>query len=171
MLLRINGTVNDSIVDGHGYRYVIFTQGCPHHCKGCHNPQTHDCDSGRLVEVKELYDELSANILLSGVTFSGGEPMMQPQSLLELAKLIRSQTDLDIIIYSGYTIEQLVAMDNPDILELLSLTYMLIDGKFVEELKDLEIGFKGSRNQREIILNPRVGESKSYDLATKKLLI
>lgn len=146
--LRISGVVSDSIVDGFGYRYTIFTQGCPHHCKGCHNPSTHDFNGGRIVDTDDLFNEICENILLSGVTFSGGEPFCHTGALLELARRIRLQTDLDITIYTGYTYEELLALNDSKVNELLSLTHYLIDGKYVEALRDLDLPFRGSSNQR-----------------------
>lgn len=151
--LRIAGTVNDSITDGEGFRYTIFVQGCPHFCDGCHNPQTHDFNGGKWADIDELFDEISSNILLSGVTFSGGEPMCQPEPLLDLAKRIRLETDLDITIFTGYTYEQLKAMNNPIIEELLSLTKLLIDGRYDKDKRDLTLRFRGSSNQRLIYLH------------------
>lgn len=146
--LRISGVVNDSIVDGFGYRYTIFTQGCPHKCKGCHNPSTHDFNGGRIVDTDDLFNEICENILLSGVTFSGGEPFCQTAALLELARRIRLQTDLDITIYTGYTYEELIALKDSQVNELLSLTHYLIDGRYVEALRNLDLPFRGSSNQR-----------------------
>lgn len=146
--LRISGVVNDSIVDGYGYRYTIFTQGCPHKCKGCHNPSTHDFNGGRIVDTDDLFNEICENILLSGVTFSGGEPFCQTAALLELARRIRLQTDLDITIYTGYTYEELIALKDSQVNELLSLTHYLIDGRYVEALRNLDLPFRGSSNQR-----------------------
>lgn len=150
--LRIAGTVNDSITDGEGFRYTIFVQGCPHACDGCHNPQTHDFNGGKWVDTDELFKEINSNILLSGVTFSGGEPMCQPEPLLNLARRIRLETDLDLTIFTGYTYEQLIAMKNPIINELLSLTHMLIDGRYDKNKRDLTLRFRGSANQRLIYL-------------------
>lgn len=152
-LLRIAGTVNDSITDGDGFRYTIFVQGCPHRCEGCHNPQTHDFDGGKWVDTDELFDEINANILLSGVTFSGGEPMCQAEALLELARRISTETELNINIFSGYTYEQLIAMRNPVVDELLKLTGVLIDGRFEQDKRDLTLKMRGSTNQRLIYLN------------------
>lgn len=151
--LRIAGTVNDSITDGDGFRYTIFVQGCPHRCEGCHNPQTHDFDGGKWVDTDELFDEINANILLSGVTFSGGEPMCQAEALLELARRISTETELNINIFSGYTYEQLIAMRNPVVDELLKLTGVLIDGRFEQDKRDLTLKMRGSSNQRLIYLN------------------
>lgn len=153
--LRIAGVVNDSIVDGEGLRFTIFTQGCMHDCKGCHNPKTHPLNGGHEADTDELFERIKKNGLLSGVTFSGGEPMLQVKPLLDLARRIKAETDLNIIIYSGYTHEELLEFKNDDINELLSHCYQLIDGRFVEEEKDLTLDFRGSKNQRIIALNKK----------------
>ena len=149
MNLRISGIVEESIVDGEGIRFVIFTQGCPHHCKGCHNPSTHDFSGGRIVTIDEVFSQIKGNPLLSGVTFSGGEPFCQPKPLIELAKRIH-QIGLNIWSYTGYTLEQLMNMGE-DEKKLLHEVDFLVDGKFILEEKDLSLPFRGSRNQR--ILN------------------
>lgn len=145
--LRISGTIDESIVDGRGIRYVIFTQGCPHNCPGCHNPQTHEFNAGKVVTVSTLFEEIVENPLLKGVTFSGGEPFCQPEPLAELAKRIHER-NLDITTYTGYTLEQLQAKNDPHMNALLEQTDVLIDGRFELEQKDLTLQFKGSRNQR-----------------------
>lgn len=150
--LRISGTVDESIVDGQGIRYTIFTQGCPHACEGCHNPHTHDFQSGKDVDIQELFDEICENPLLKGVTFSGGEPFCQPEPLIELAKQIHTRK-LDITTYTGYTLEELQNKDNPLIDELLKQTDVLIDGKFIAAKRDLTLTFRGSSNQRVIDMN------------------
>lgn len=149
--VRIAGVVKESIVDGPGIRFVVFTQGCPHLCKGCHNPQSHDFSGGYDCEVDRVITEIKKNPLLTGVTFSGGEPMMQPKPLLELAQKVRA-LGKGLMIYSGYTAEQLLEMgkETPEIVELLKLTDILVDGKFEEARKDLNLLFRGSRNQRVI---------------------
>lgn len=146
--LRIADTVEDSITDGEGLRFTIFVQGCPHHCNGCHNPTTHDFNGGKIVDTDELFDTFKNNVLLSGVTFSGGEPMCQAKPLLDLARRIRTETDMNITIFTGYTLEELINKNDPIINELLSLTYMLIDGKFDIDKRDLTLTFRGSSNQR-----------------------
>ena len=148
--LRISGVVDDSIVDGRGLRYTVFTQGCPHHCPGCHNPQTHDFAGGHLVEIDDLLAEICENPMLRGVTFSGGEPFCQPAPLAELAEKIHAVPGrkLDVTVFSGYTWEELEAMDDPDVAALLRQTDILIDGPFLAAEKDLTLLFRGSRNQR-----------------------
>ena len=100
MLIRIAGTVSESIVDGPGIRYTIFTQGCPHHCEGCHNPETHDFSGGRLADTDKIYNHIAENPLLKGITFSGGEPFCQPAPLYDLAKRIKENTVLDNVSYT-----------------------------------------------------------------------
>lgn len=150
MNLRIAGTVNDSIVDGPGIRFTIFTQGCPHRCKGCHNPQTHDLYGGKIVTIDSLIIQIQSNPLLDGVTFSGGEPFLQAESLAELGKYIHTYTPLNIVTYTGYTFEELVLASNVDkaCMRLLEESDILIDGLFIESEKSYELRFKGSSNQR-----------------------
>lgn len=147
MNLRIAGTIDESIVDGPGIRFVIFTQGCPHHCPGCHNPQTHDFEGGQEIKISELLSCVQANPLIQGVTLSGGEPFCQPAALAELVRVLR-QGGKHIMAYSGYTWEQLLAMENPDVRTLLERCDVLVDGPFLEEEKDISLRFRGSRNQR-----------------------
>ena len=149
MDIRIAGITDDSIVDGPGFRFVVFTQGCPHHCPGCHNPQTHDFSGGRTETVENLFAQFQENPLLSGVTFSGGEPFCQPEPLCALAKLVHGM-DKNVVCYSGWTLEQLTAKHDPATDALLNEVDILIDGPFKLELLDLELNFRGSSNQRVI---------------------
>ncbi len=147
--LRIAGVVRESVVDGNGIRFVIFTQGCPHNCVGCHNPESHDAKGGYDCEIEKIMVEIKKNPLLSGVTFSGGEPLLQIPVLSELAKKVRAE-NLGLIIYTGYRFEELLkrAESEDDLMELLAHTDVLIDGKFELENKDLTLKFRGSSNQR-----------------------
>ncbi|MBQ1214839.1 MAG: anaerobic ribonucleoside-triphosphate reductase activating protein [Firmicutes bacterium] len=148
-LLRLSGVISESIVDGPGFRYVVFTQGCPHGCPGCHNPQTHDFNGGTLIDPLTLLPEIDENPLLAGVTFSGGEPFCQPEALLPLAREIKAR-GLHLLIFSGYTYEQLQAMaaSSEATAQLLRLCDTLIDGPYIEEQRDLTLQFRGSANQR-----------------------
>ena len=150
--IKIAGVVDDSVVDGEGYRFTIFTQGCPHHCEGCHNPQTHDFAGGREADIDELYAQIMENPLLASVTFSGGEPFCQPEPLTQLAKKLHER-HLDIWTYTGYTLEELTARHDPAMDALLAATDVLIDGRFLLDQRDLTLAFRGSRNQRVIDLN------------------
>ena len=150
MKLRIAGTVNDSIVDGPGIRFTVFVQGCPHNCRGCHNPQTHDFNGGTITDTEELLEKIKSNPLLDGVTFSGGEPFCQAGALASLGKEIK-KLGLNIVTYTGYTFEQLYSSrEQNNWNDLLKVTDVLIDGPFILEQKDWEIKFRGSSNQRYI---------------------
>ncbi|MEG2259298.1 MAG: 4Fe-4S cluster-binding domain-containing protein, partial [Oscillospiraceae bacterium] len=100
--LKIAGIVGDSITDGPGIRTAVFVQGCPHKCEGCHNPQSHDFNGGTEMDIDEIFKKIEQNPLLSGVTFSGGEPFCQAGGLAELGKKVKS-LGLEIAIYTGYT--------------------------------------------------------------------
>ncbi len=145
--LRLAGIVNDSITDGPGIRLTVFTQGCPHHCLGCQNPQTWDFSGGQEVSPDEIMAQIKQNPLLSGVTFSGGEPLAQAAALLPLAEQIK-ELGLELAIYTGYTFEQLLQLNDKHINLLLALADTLIDGPFIQAQRNLELNFRGSENQR-----------------------
>ncbi len=147
MLLRIAGIEPESLVDGYGIRFVIFTQGCRRLCPGCHNPQTHALDGGRLVDTEELTREILGHGNLDGITFSGGEPFLQAEACREIAREVRS-AGVHVAAYTGYTLEELVADPLPGARALLALIDWLVDGPFLEEERDLSLPFRGSRNQR-----------------------
>lgn len=149
MEIKVAGTSPESIVDGRGIRYTLFTQGCPHHCKGCHNPQSWSADGGEWKNIEDIFAEFKKNPLLKGITFSGGEPFSQPEPLLKLAELVHS-IGKDVTVYSGYTYEELIAMEDEAVKKLLLETDVLIDGRYVEEQRNLELLFRGSENQRVI---------------------
>lgn len=152
--LRIAGVVKESIVDGPGIRFVIFSQGCPHQCPQCHNGATHDFGGGYDCEINKIVTVIDQNPLLAGVTFSGGEPVCQPEGFLALAKLVKER-NLNIIMYSGYTYEELMelACQSVSLKELLATIDTLIDGKYDESKRDLTLLFRGSKNQRIIDMN------------------
>ncbi len=147
--LRVNGIVEESVADGPGLRYVVFTQGCPHNCRGCHNPETHDPAGGYDLRVDDICVAFTENPLLSGITFSGGEPFLQPEPLCLLAEYAH-RLHRNVITYSGFTFERLLlqAETNPFVGRLLDLTDVLIDGPYIEARRDLELPFRGSANQR-----------------------
>ena len=152
--IRIAGVVRESIVDGPGLRFTVFCQGCPHGCKGCHNMATHDFSGGYDCEISKILDAIDQNPLLDGVTFSGGEPMCQPEAFYNLAVQVKER-GLNRVSYTGFTYEELLQMTEKDkwIKGLLELTDILIDGRFVLEERDLTLQFRGSRNQRVIDMN------------------
>ncbi len=147
--LKIAGIIRESIVDGPGIRFVVFTQGCSHRCPGCHNPQTHDPEGGNWIDTDRILEEIDKNPILKGVTFSGGEPFEQPRAMAELAKGVMER-DLDLVSYSGYTFEELLEMaeEDEDVRYIIEHCRMIIDGRFQLENKTLALPFRGSTNQR-----------------------
>ena len=135
----------DSIVDGEGIRTVIWTQGCSHNCKGCHNPSTHDFKGGFAVDVEEIKEDISRLEGQEGITFSGGDPIFQAEACTEIAKYAKS-LGFDIWCYTGFKFEDLINI--PKFKRFLEQIDVLVDGKFIEEEKSLNLDFRGSRNQR-----------------------
>ena len=152
--IRIAGVVRESIVDGPGFRFTVFCQGCPHNCEGCHNQATHDFSGGYDCDISRILEAIDKNPLLDGVTFSGGEPMCQAEAFCSLAAEVKKR-NLNIVTYTGYTYEELLIMSEKDIWikKLLDLTDILIDGRFILSQRDLTLLFRGSRNQRVIDMN------------------
>lgn len=155
MQIRIAGLVPESYVDGDGIRFAIFMQGCRRNCEGCHNPETHALDGGRLIDTDEIIIALKKNPLLDGITLTGGEPLLQIDAANELARAAKN-FGLSVWCYTGYTFEDLPVDATP----LLENVDVLIDGAFVESLRDLELQFRGSRNQRIIDLNKTRAQNK-----------
>lgn len=146
-MLNLSGIVQDSIVDGPGLRIAIFAQGCPHKCTGCHNPETWDFSGGTKISVEEVYEIIRQNPLCHGVTFSGGEPFCQAEEFSRLAKMLKAD-GYEVASYTGYTLEELLALNTPAVLDLLQSLDILIDGRFEIKNRSLELLFKGSTNQR-----------------------
>ena len=166
----------DSIVDGEGIRTVVWTQGCPHNCKGCHNPGTNDFNGGFLVDVDEVIEELRSIEGQDGITLSGGDPMCQSDACIEICKAAK-EMGLNIWCYTGFTYENVI--NNPKQRKLLDYIDILVDGKFVLEEKSLDIYFRGSRNQRiidvkksleeeSVVLVEEYRDDKDYSLNYKK---
>lgn len=149
MTLRIAGIVRDSITDGPGLRLTVFAQGCPHRCEGCHNPHTLPFEGGRDEEAASLARVALDNPVCAGVTLSGGEPFAQAVAMAELARLVR-EGGKNVWVYTGYTLEQLLAGldDHPGWRDLLTYADALVDGPFVLAKRSLALRFRGSGNQR-----------------------
>ena len=145
-MLNLAGIVGDSIVDGPGIRVTGFCQGCPHHCPGCHNPETWDFGCGTPMDEANILQIVRSNPLCRGVTFSGGEPFAQAEGFARLARLLK-QAGYEVASYSGYTFEQLLE-GTPAQQELLRAIDVLIDGPFLMQERSLELAFRGSKNQR-----------------------
>lgn len=150
MFIRVANILYETTSDGPGFRTSIYCQGCGHHCPGCHNSQTWDFNGGKEYSVEELF-EIIKNEPLSDVTFTGGDPMFQVEAFTELAKLIKENTSKTIWCYSGYTYEQIKEM--PKTRVILPYIDALVDGKYVQELRNTDLKFRGSENQRIVHLN------------------
>lgn len=140
----------DSIVDGPGLRVVIWSQGCIHNCYKCHNPQTHNLNSGIISDTDYIIEKIKKLRLQRGITLSGGEPFLQPRALSLVAKEAKEH-DLDVWCYTGFRFERLISRYNPSYIEninLLKYIDVLVDGKFIFEEKSIYLKFRGSRNQR-----------------------
>lgn len=151
-IIKMCGVEPESIVDGPGFRFVVFVQGCPHRCPGCHNPESHDFDGGYETTVEEVFEEFSSNPHLRGMTLSGGEPFCQAGALLELGKKVKA-AGKDLMAFSGWTYEELLEKNDPAVNDLLDLLDILVDGRFEEDLKNLTLVYRGSENQRVIDMN------------------
>lgn len=149
--IRIAGVVNDSVVDGPGIRFTIFTQGCPYACPGCHNMHTWDPQAGEEVSIKSLVAKWRKNPLLDGITLSGGEPLWQKEKLLPLIEAAL-EDDLNVVLYTGSTYEELCALNDKLTNEILSKVTYLIDGPFKLSELNLNLLYRGSNNQRIIDL-------------------
>lgn len=164
--LKLAGIIRESIVDGPGIRFVVFTQGCPHRCSGCHNKSSWEYDGGYDCDVDKIIDEIDKNPLLRGVTFSGGEPFEQTEALSILAHKIKDR-GLNLIIYTGYRFEDLLerSVHDKNIHQLIHMTDYIVDGKFVEDLKSYDLKFKGSKNQRIIDVCESIKSGETIEIA------
>lgn len=151
-MLRVAGIVEDSVVDGPGLRLTVFTQGCPHRCPGCHNPGTHPAEGGVLLPETEILRRLGENPLLDGLTLSGGEPLLQMEALAVLLQGVkameRAGRKLDVVLYTGYVLEEVLAMEGAR--ALLEQVDVLVDGPFVAARRTFALPYRGSANQRAI---------------------
>lgn len=145
-MINLAGITGDSIVDGPGIRTTVFCQGCPHHCPGCHNPETWEFGQGTEMAEETVLEIVKSNPLCHGVTFSGGEPFSQAVAFARLGRMLKAE-GYEVASYSGYTFEELLSgtRDQRALLETLDV---LIDGPFLLAERSLELNFRGSRNQR-----------------------
>ena len=167
--VRISGSKKHSSVNGPGVRYVLFFQGCPHNCPGCQNPETHDPMGGRLRNVADVIQEILHTKFLDGLTFSGGDPLMQPEAVIEIADAVK-KAGLNIWLYTGWTFEQIqqdVAGEKAK--EALTHLDVLVDGPFVEKLKTGRAIWRGSDNQRLIDVQQSLKENRVVELPRSKV--
>lgn len=146
--IRLAGIAYESLVNGPGMRRVFFAQGCRHNCKGCFNPSTHDFNGGELKDTDDLIAQIKINPLITGITFSGGDPFEQAEEFAYMADKIK-KLGLNIWCYTGYTFEHILYnTQNTHWRSLINNIDVLVDGKFEESKKDSKLRFKGSSNQR-----------------------
>ena len=155
--ISILDIVEDTTVDGPGFRTTIYCAGCPNHCPGCHNPQSWDIANGNDVDIEDILETILADPF-ADVTFSGGDPMFQPEGFTELARAIKEQSSKNIWCYTGYLYEHI--LENPAMRALLEQVDVLVDGRFVEALRDEQLRFRGSSNQRIIDVKRSLEEGK-----------
>lgn len=145
--MKIYGLVQDSIVDGPGFRFSCFVQGCPHHCPGCHNPGSHDPAGGTEMTTDEVVAQMLSNPLTDGLTLTGGEPFAQAEDCLTIARAAHANR-LNVWSYSGWTFEHLLNEGSEAQKALLREIDVLVDGPFVLDERSLTLNWRGSRNQR-----------------------
>ena len=136
MKIFVKDIIEQTMADGPGLRTSIYCSGCYHHCKGCHNPQTWDLFAGKQIDIEDLLDLIKDEKWSNGVTFTGGDPLYQVEAFTELAKRIKEETNKDIWLYTGFTMSK-----------ILRYVDHVVDGPFVEELRDIDLKFRGSSNQ------------------------
>ena len=157
-MIRVLNIIEDTMVDGTGLRTSIYCAGCAHHCPGCHNPQSWDFGGGRMMYTDEIMDVIKADPF-ADVTFSGGDPMYQADGFAELAEAIKRDTNKTIWCYTGFTFEELLA----DVAKhkLLNLIDVLVDGPFIQSLRNPDLPFRGSSNQRIIDVQKSMKELRA----------
>lgn len=163
-MIRYANIISSSVVDGLGIRVVAFLQGCPFRCEGCHNPALQTVFGGRELPEAEFAEQLLAKItpVHKGITFSGGDPLMQADELYTVIKIIREKRpDLDIWIYTGFVFEEIIK------LPVIGITDVVVDGPFVLNQRDLSLPFRGSKNQRIIHVSKSLerGEAVEFGIA------
>lgn len=145
MTLRVLDILFETMMDGPGLRTSIYFAGCKHHCKGCHNPQSWDMNGGYSMPINHILTLIKEDEF-ANVTFSGGDPFYQVDAVTELAKRIKAETNKTIWCYTGFTIEEI--KEDPNLSKLLPYIDVLVDGPYVEALRNTDLPFRGSENQR-----------------------
>ena len=152
MKIRILDILEETMADGPGLRTSIYCAGCAHHCPGCHNPQSWDFNAGREATVDELLAVIKEDKFCN-VTFSGGDPLYQVEAFTELARRIKEETGKNIWCYTGFTYEEILADSRLSM--ILPYIDTLVEGPFIQELRDPDLHFRGSSNQRIIHITPQ----------------
>lgn len=160
MTLRVLDIIEETMVDGVGLRTSIYFAGCGHKCDGCHNPQSWDTYAGKEYTIDELLDIIKSDPF-ANVTFSGGDPFFQVGATTELARRIKEETNKTLWVYTGYTIEKII--QTRFLSRMLPYIDVLVDGPFVKELRNTELPFRGSENQRIIDVQKYLRGEKDYE--------
>jgi len=170
--MRIAGLIQDSVVDGPGLRFVVFTQGCDIGCKGCHNSEAINITGGTEMHVSEIISEMLSNPLTDGLTLSGGEPFMQGADCSQLAKAAREH-GLNVWIFTGNIFEELVerAKREKGIKALLEYADVIVDGPFEVERRSLSLKWRGSKNQRVIDVQKSIAMGNTVELKISALTV
>ena len=156
-MIRVLSVIEDTMVDGPGFRTSIYCAGCNHQCPGCHNPQSWDFGGGHEMTVEQIMRIIEADPYTRGVTFSGGDPMYQAAGFAELTRQIHRRTQKDIWCYTGFTFESLIHDDQRELLNELDV---LVDGPYIEKFSDPDLLFRGSYTQRIIDVPRSLAEGK-----------
>lgn len=164
-MIRLAGIIKESVVDGKGIRYVLFSQGCRHNCRNCFNPETHSFDGGKLYNMDEIIEDIKKYPLHKGVTFSGGDPLEQAVKFVYIAKKVK-QMGLDVWSYTGYTFEYILSKqhEREGWSDFLKYIDVLVDGRFEYDQRDISLAFRGSRNQRIIDVQSSLREGSTVVL-------
>jgi anaerobic ribonucleoside-triphosphate reductase activating protein len=162
MKVRIAGFLEESITDGPGLRITLFFQGCEHHCQGCHNPQTWDRSGGQEYELDDLLEKLNDFPLIRGITLSGGEPFLQPQAAMQVARAFKSRGK-DVWGYTGFVWEELTKNSDPAVQELIRVCDVIVDGPYRQSLRDLNLTYRGSANQRLIAVKESLEQERPIE--------
>lgn len=160
MTLRVLDILFETMMDGPGLRTSIYFAGCKHHCKGCHNPQSWDMNGGYSMPINHILTLIKEDEF-ANVTFSGGDPFYQVDAVTELAKRIKAETDKTIWCYTGFTIEEI--REDPNLSKLLQYIDVLVDGPYVEALRNTDLPFRGSTNQRIIAIDKYLKGENNYE--------
>jgi anaerobic ribonucleoside-triphosphate reductase activating protein len=159
MKVRLAGIVNESVTDGPGLRIVVFFQGCKHHCPGCHNPHTWDALAGTEYEFIEVMNDIEDTPLIKGITLSGGDPFYQPESAAEIAREFHSRGK-DVWAYTGFVWKELLEKGNAAASDLISQCDVIVDGPYIQALRNPKLEYRGSDNQRIIRVKESLQQGK-----------
>lgn len=165
MKVSIAGIIHHSSNNGPGVRYVLFLQGCPHHCSGCQNPETWDISTGKMMETEDIVNDILSTEFIDGVTLSGGDPLYQAEAVTEILKVLKAR-GIDVWSYTGWTFEAIIdGKAGNCAIQALQYIDVLVDGPFVLKLLSDKCIYRGSTNQRLIDVKKSLTEGKAVELS------